>query len=182
LGGGSVHAKITTAGNAYFLGGVTSDGTTSIDGIGSSTNYRIIMKNQSAGNPYVYADSVKYNPSSGKFTVPVLVESNCDIRLKENIVDSPSMLGLVNSLKTYNFDYKERDSGTYHGFMAHELQEVLPTAVDGTKDGMDSEDPTKPEYMGMKYAQFPSILTKCIQELTAKIDTLEAEVEALKAG
>jgi hypothetical protein len=51
------------------------------------------------------------------------------------------------------------------GVIAHELQEVLPYAVQGEKDGKDMQ--------GVDYSKIVPILVKAIQELKAEIDELK---------
>ena len=65
-------------------------------------------------------------------------------------------------------------------FLAHEIQTVLPTLVDGEKDG-DVDERGK-GYQTMDYAGLTPTLTAAIKELIAKVETLEAEVAALKGS
>ena len=58
------------------------------------------------------------------------------------------------------------------GVIAHELQEVLPYAVTGEKDGT--------KFQGVDYSRVVPVLIKSVQELNTKLDTANAEIEALK--
>ena len=49
--------------------------------------------------------------------------------------------------------------------MAHELQEVVPNAVSGEKDAE--------EMQGVDYSKIVPLLIKSIQELEARVKTLE---------
>jgi hypothetical protein len=51
------------------------------------------------------------------------------------------------------------------GVIAHELQEVLPYAVTGVKDGEDMQ--------GVDYSKIVPVLVKAIQELSAEINLLK---------
>ena len=55
-----------------------------------------------------------------------------DYRLKTNITPLPSAVESIKSLKPCSFTMRGTDG--IKGFVAHELQEVLPEAVKGTKD------------------------------------------------
>jgi hypothetical protein len=55
--------------------------------------------------------------------------------------------------------------------MAHELQEVVPYVVTGTKDGIFEEEP---QYQGMDASKLIPVLVKAIQELKAEIEELKA--------
>ena len=64
-------------------------------------------------------------------------------------------------------------------FVAHELQEVVPSAVTGEKDAVN-EDSTPKYQMVDKSALIP-LLTKAIQELKTIVDAQAAEIAKLKA-
>jgi hypothetical protein len=65
-------------------------------------------------------------------------------------------------------------------FVAHELQEVVPSAVSGIKDAV-KEDGT-PEYQMVDKSAIIPLLTAAIQEQQAMIDELKAKVAALEAA
>ena len=93
-----------------------------------------------------------------------------DYRLKEDLKEF-SGLFLINNMKVYDFKWKENEERNY-GFMAHELQEVVPYVVTGTKDGIFEEEP---QYQGMDTSKLIPVLVKAIQELKAEIDLLKGE-------
>ena len=66
------------------------------------------------------------------------------------------------------------DGITREGFIAHEVQEVIPSGATGTKDGADIQS--------LQLDAIVSVLTKALQEAVAKIETLEAKVAALEAS
>ena len=73
------------------------------------------------------------------------------------------------------------------GFLAHEAQEIVPYAVSGTKDEVATEDfgdKKKGDMIvqGVDYGEFTPLLTAAMKELIAKVETLEAEVAALKGS
>ena len=65
-------------------------------------------------------------------------------------------------------------------FVAHELQEVVPSAVTGEKDAVN-EDSTPKYQMVDKSALIP-LLTAAIQELSTQVTELKAEVQSLKGA
>ena len=65
-------------------------------------------------------------------------------------------------------------------FLAHEVQEVLPSVVTGTKDAVDEDG--KDDYQQMDYSKLTPILTAALQEAITRIEALEAEVQSLKDG
>jgi len=101
----------------------------------------------------------------------VQYNATSDYRLKEDLKEY-NALNIIGNLKTYDFKWKNTDVRDY-GMMAHELQEVLPNYVNGEKDAIDEDGEIKAQ--GVDYSKIVPILVKAIQELTAKIDALEAK-------
>jgi hypothetical protein len=71
------------------------------------------------------------------------------------------------------------DGSDGEGFIAHELQEVVPECVTGEKDAVDAEG--NPQYQGIDTSFLVATLTAAIQEQQAIITALTARVEALEA-
>ena len=101
-----------------------------------------------------------------------------DYRLKKNVIPLPNALQTIAQLKPVKFNWIEDDSVAY-SFIAHELQEVVPQAVGGTKDEVDENG--KPVYQGIDPSKLVCFLTAAIQELSAKNDALTARIVALEA-
>ena len=108
----------------------------------------------------------------------VLYSSFSDYRLKENIADLTGALDKVNSLQPKTFNYINRPETTNEGFLAHELQEIVPQAVSGTKDGVDENG--NPKYQGVDNAHLVPLLVGAIKELKADNDSLKARIETLE--
>ncbi len=73
-------------------------------------------------------------------------------------------------LKPVIYTLGERDN--VEGFLAHELAEIIPGAVFGEKDAVN--DNGTPKYQAVDYAQIVPVLVAAIQELTQRIERLEA--------
>ena len=88
-----------------------------------------------------------------------------DSRLKENITALPNQLANICALKPSEFDYKD---GTGHqiGFIAQEMQEVYPDVVGEGEDGMLTIT---------GWSKTEARLVKAIQELTTRLEALEAQ-------
>jgi hypothetical protein len=65
------------------------------------------------------------------------------------------------------------DGSAGQGFIAHELQAVVPDCVTGEKDAVDAEG--NPQYQGVDTSFLVATLVKAIQELTARVEELEAK-------
>ena len=90
--------------------------------------------------------------------------NSSDYRLKEDL-QSFSGIGKLMSMKFYDFKWKSEEGFRDYGVIAHELQEVLPMAVIGEKDGEVNQ--------GVDYSKLIPIMAKAIQELKAEIDLLK---------
>ncbi len=108
----------------------------------------------------------------------VAYTTSSDYRLKENIAPMQGSLDKVVALKPVTYTWKKNGSKG-QGFIAHELQSVVPECVTGEKDAVDSNG--KPVYQGIDTSFLVATLTAAIQELKAELDSVKAELAALKA-
>ena len=97
-----------------------------------------------------------------------------DQRLKENIVNLETGLKEVMSLKPRRFDWKNGSKTQVAGFIAQEVETVLPDLIDGFKD--DTIENAK----GVRMGDMIPTLVKAIQEQQAQIDALQSEINLLK--
>jgi len=103
--------------------------------------------------------------------------TSSDYRLKENIAPMIGALNTVSQLKPCTYTWKA-DGKDGQGFIAHELQAVIPDAVTGEKDAIDKDGNIKPQ--GVDASFLVATLTAAIQELNAKVEAQAAEIAALK--
>ena len=132
-----------------------------------------------SGTGYIYFG---YNGSSlGSITqngtTAILYNTTSDYRLKSDVKPIQDGLSTISALNPVNFNWA--DGRNDDGFIAHELQEVIPNCVTGEKDAVN-EDGT-PKYQQMDNSGVIPFLVKAIQEQQAMIEELKAEVAALKA-
>jgi len=135
--------------------------------------------------------------------------SNSDYRLKENITELPNAIDRVKLLSPKRFNFISAPEETRDGFLAHEVQEVVPEAVVGEKDGyiasgnvIDSqgnileenvnypetleegttwvETKREPKYQNLDNSHLVPLLTKALQEAIQRIENLEAEIASIK--
>jgi hypothetical protein len=109
---------------------------------------------------YIY-----YNNGAGQ----VQLSATSDARLKENIVDAPSILPILDQVKVRQYDWKDTGN-TNIGFVAQELYDVIPRAV---AVGEDNENGSIKRVWGVDNGTLVPYLVKAIQELNAKITALE---------
>ena len=90
-----------------------------------------------------------------------------DERLKENISDiSDNQIATVKKLRPVTFDWKEKGKGSDTGFIAQEVQKLLPNDVHSYGD-----DST----LAINLQGVVAVLTKALQEAVARIEALESK-------
>jgi len=99
--------------------------------------------------------------------------------LKNDVQPIENALDTVSALNPVTWKWK-LDGSAGQGFIAHELQTVVPDCVVGEKDAVDEDG--KPRYQGVDTSFLVATLTKAIQELNAKVEGLQAEINALKGA
>jgi hypothetical protein len=104
--------------------------------------------------------------------------TSSDYRLKKNIAPMTGALATVQALKPVTYKWKLTGEDG-QGFIAHELQAVVPDCVSGEKDAVDAEG--NPKYQGIDTSFLVATLTAAIQELNAKVDAQAATITELQA-
>ena len=144
-----------------------------------------------SGNTVVFASFIYGNTASSnvvgdlRSTGTNLVVNNAvviapsDYRLKDNIDTITNGLEVVGKLRPVSYTWKH-DSTQGHGFIAHELQKVIPASVSGKKDQTHSDGRVKPQ--GIDYSTIIPVLTAAIQEQQTLINNLTARVAALETA
>ena len=119
-------------------------------------------------------------------TTAVAYNTSSDYRLKNTIAPMTGALAKVQALKPVTYKWNA-DGSDGQGFIAHELQAVIPDCVTGEKDGIeiyideDGNEQTKPQYQGIDTSFLVATLTAAIQEQQALITALTARITALEA-
>jgi hypothetical protein len=104
-----------------------------------------------------------------------------DIRIKKDIADATSKLGDLLKLKVRNYKFKKPDGsdisgklgGNRIGFIADELETVFPNLIVKRKQkkfGIDYDD-----LKTIRGSALVPILVKAVQELSAKVTSLESK-------
>ena len=198
---GTARATIDTSGN-MLLNTTVIHGTnskmsvkteTDKSGVGitayksTNTNYyfmNFIANTTSVGDIYSNGSSTTYATSS-------------DYRLKENVVDLTSASTRLNQLSPKRFNFISDETNTLvDGFLAHEVQSVVPEAVLGTHNGMKDEEyevtaeteteeavmgtRSVPWMQGIDQGKLVPLLTAALQEALSEIESLKTRVQTLE--
>ena len=117
--------------------------------------------------------SIRHNGSS------ISYETTSDYRTKKNIVNLNDGLQRVNLLNPIKHEWvDEITDGVFDGFLAHEVQQIVPEAVSGVKDQVTQDNKIVPQ--SMDACKLIPILTSAIQELSKKVDDLQDQINTLK--
>jgi hypothetical protein len=130
-------------------------------GVGSVVTFRqgtIGGSFTSVGTISVTGSATAYNTSS-------------DYRLKENVTADWDATTRLKQLNPVRFNFIADADTTVDGFLAHEVQSVVPEAITGTHNEVD--DDGNPVYQGIDQSKLVPLLVKTIQELEARIAALE---------
>jgi hypothetical protein len=160
--------------------------------VSTNSNYAMNFRNSTGGTVgyiQVGASSTAYITSS-------------DYRLKENVTATWDATTRLKQLNPVRFNFIADADTTVDGFLAHEVQDIVPEAISGTKDAMRDEEyevtpaveatydddgnvlteavpavmgtRSVPDYQGIDQSKLVPLLVKTIQELEARITALEA--------
>jgi uncharacterized protein YaiE (UPF0345 family) len=99
-------------------------------------------------------------------TTATAFNTTSDYRLKQNVEPMVGGLAKLSALAPKTFEFKAEPNVKVDGFIAHEVQAVVPQAVIGEKDGEDMQ--------GLDHSKLVPVLVAAVQELAAKVAALEA--------
>jgi hypothetical protein len=191
----------TLTGNNAFtqssFGATTSSGSTQAlvvrpNASGGGTTVGLLTKNNGTSTGMViFTDDTatrlsSYNYAGTEVGYITTNGSTCtlnnfsDYRLKENVVSFTGAATKVKQLKPKTFTWINNPTiGVAEGFLAHELQEVVPNAVHGAKDAVDENN--QPVYQGVDTTALIPLLTAALQEALTRIEALEVRITALES-
>tara|TARA_R100000742_G_C4266960_1_gene85103 strand:+ start:171 stop:1307 length:1137 start_codon:yes stop_codon:yes gene_type:complete len=156
----------TSLGVANFDQNSTNTNSTTIAVNTESTGGRLVSFYYQENSGTGPKGEIKYDTGTSQVQYNV----TSDYRLKENIVDLSSAVDRVKNLKPKRFNFVG-NSTEIDGFLAHEVQEVVPQAVSGAKDQVFDDGQVNPQQMDA--SKLIPVLTAAIKELTARIEALE---------
>jgi hypothetical protein len=158
----SAKFNVISSGDVSYFETSGSTATCSYFKVPGTTAYYALFQNSSGANigsiRTTDGTTVQYNTSS-------------DYRLKDNVAPMTGALVRVASLKPCTYTWKSTGQAS-QGFIAHELQAVVPECVSGEKDAVDADG--KPVYQGIDVSFLVATLTAAIQELKAEFDAYKS--------
>jgi hypothetical protein len=134
---------------------------------GNQTAVDLRFNNTQVGTINVSSSATNYNTSS-------------DYRLKENVTPVADGITRLQQLKPARFNFIADPDKTVDGFLAHEVQTIVPEAITGEKDAVD--DDGNPIYQGIDQSKLVPLLTAAFQEAIGEIKALKDRVTALEGA
>ena len=197
VGSGSEKARID--GNGHFLIGVTSITDTSSRTYGNAFSGSSSYGNWTSWGSGAHTHATFRNGTNavGSITTSstaTAYNTSSDYRLKENVVDLTGALDRVDQLEPKRFNFIADEDTTVDGFLAHEVQDIVPEAVTGDKDAteeyevspevLDDEGNvveeavmgTRDVYQGIDQSKLVPLLVGAIKELRAEVNSLKAQI------
>jgi len=177
--------RITQSGDVFI--GTTTSGLSNSNGFGfnnaSGQSYLNVGHPSGTNSGFEYIGFSYAGSQIGSIrqsgTTGVSFNTSSDYRLKENVVPLEDATLRVKQLKPSQFNFIAEPSRTVDGFIAHEVQAVVPECVTGEKDAVDDEG--DPIYQGIDQSKLVPLLTAALQEAIGRIETLEAQNAQLDA-
>ena len=154
----------------YVSGYIGSQGIRGRQGTGGTSNGNLMNTWWSGTALQAWVDSVNI----GNFSI------SSDYRIKRNI-ETQTQPALDRIAQLRPVTYQSADFGNLfqasdeikEGFIAHELAEIIPSAVEGEKDAED-------QVQSLKLDALCSVMVKAIQEQQETIKALETRIQALE--
>jgi len=170
--------RITSDGD-LIIGGtaLSAEGALSIEPNASNGAAKLTFNRASSngGNTAIIQEFKHGNSLVGKISHDqgdTVYTTTSDYRLKENVTYNFDATTRLKQLKPARFNFIIDETNTLRdGFIAHEVSNVVPRAVVGEKDAVDSEGNIEPQTIDQ--SKLVPLLVKTVQELEARIKTLE---------
>jgi hypothetical protein len=137
--------------------------------------YDTTIQNNSTFAAFMSGTSTAIGSITANGTTAVAYNTSSDYRLKQNVQPMVGALDKIAQLKPCTYNWIS-DNSAGQGFIAHELQAVVPDCVTGAKDEVDAEG--KPVYQGVDTSFLVATLTAAIQEQQALITDLQTKLKA----
>ena len=178
---GYAACKIATSGGTTNQYGAMFD---FADDVSNTSNWFLRCMANTDSRLYIYSNGDVYTKNGTS------IQQSSDRRLKDNIADYSGGLTVLKALTPRTYTWKEGQgaAGTQYGFVAQEIEEASEVEDNMnlfsivTPQREDDKNPLQPDdkqyntQLGAKDALYIS----AIQELSKEIETLKAEVKALK--
>ena len=178
-GGSAERIRIDNSGNIFYGGRTTTSATTNATSfLDTDTTYKSF---QGSGTPHMTflngattVGTITNNGTNASYN------TTSDYRKKNELGDIKDACERVMSLRPILYEFKGIINPTkQEGFIAHEVQEIVPSAVTGDKDAVDPVTDA-PILQQLDQSKLVPLLTQALKDALWKIEKLEEKVEELE--
>jgi hypothetical protein len=154
-----VNAKVINASDGYILRSHRS--------VTTATNHIYFF------NPNGLCGKIETSGASTSYV------TSSDYRLKENITEITDGITRVKQLNPSRFNFIADPDIIVDGFLAHEVQGIVPEAISGEKDAVNEDGSINPQ--GIDQSKLVPLLTAALQEAIGLIESQQSQIDALTA-
>ena len=190
--GGSEQMRIDSAGDVLI--NTTTLGVQSADAISTDSSVGRLYLNTTGTSGLLFLNQ-SYNDAIARYqilfyrresvvgsitstTSTTAYNTTSDYRLKENLNAISNGIDRVKQLNPLRFNFIANPEETVDGFLAHEVDSIVPEAITGEKDALDENGNIDPQQIDQ--SKLVPLLTSALQEAITKIEALEARVATLE--
>jgi hypothetical protein len=180
--------SVYASGGTSSINRYASVGVYKHSGITNACGYQSLYAEDGAAN-YLWVDNSDILRISTTFahvgttSGTVVGAQTSDERIKNIIGEVPYGLNEVLAINPVEFTLKSDESQTKKlGFIAQQVMPFVPESVFDTGEVIEGEPEGAPTKLGMEYVALIPVLVNAIKEQQAQIETLKAEVAALKGA
>ena len=174
---GSVSYPLATSASIELVGDADNNQTKSYRWISTASDWSgqdLKLERYSINNGYQLVGRVPKNTYNLEWQ-GTITQGLSDSRVKTNVVSMAGGLDKIDQIRPVTFDWVPTENvsdreGADFGFIAQELEEVLPEVVHTRGDG----------YKTVMYEKVVPVLVQAMKEQQAMIEALRAELELLK--
>ena len=178
-GGSAERIRIDSSGNIFYGGRTTTSATTNATSfLDTDTTYKSF---QGSGTPHMTflngattVGTITNNGTNASYN------TTSDYRKKNELGYIEDACERLMSLRPILYEFKGIINPTkQEGFIAHEVQEIVPSAVTGDKDAVDPVTDA-PILQQLDQSKLVPLLTQALKDALWKIEKLEEKVEELE--
>tara|TARA_R110001632_G_scaffold17394_1_gene55146 strand:- start:150 stop:815 length:666 start_codon:yes stop_codon:yes gene_type:complete len=171
------------AASNFFVNGNANGGASFFQCKTAAVNINMMGNNDFACNQFTFyhkplSTSQNVVGTIATFSSSTQYNTTSDYRLKENVIPLSDSIIRLKQLKPSRFNFIEDPERTMDGFLAHEVQNTVPEAVNGEKDAVDENG--NEVHQGIDQAKIVPLLVAAVQEQQEIIENLKTKNRTIR--